>query len=393
MDFREPFSFITNNFQDSLLKMEHFLEAKSTITQKDIPFLDGLYLAGSNHLIEEVSNGIHYKEKFLNANPDYEIAHHNSIAKGLYAPHTYSKSDLPVILYYKLVPELDNKPVLTKEFKMKPGEFLIIPESSEYLCAVSYQDSRMDAKSELPEEFIWVQFLKDGYKVEKKFNFNKELADITPEKRIKKIGKCLRIKENFAEPNIEIQNKQFNVSSLHFQLFPFISEAEHQTFKYEMDKSNLWVRRTGDIYTQVAMDIIEWTKKTDCPSIIKEVLAKFRNQNLIANLSKLTGIKLENLLEISAYKLIKNEYVNNHSDGTFNNYLKVRVNWLIQNPSTRKEDMRFWNPFNKEEDVVIYQAIENSITIFKIGDETPHDIAPIPEITDKDRINIVLTYG
>jgi hypothetical protein len=393
MDFREPFSFITNNFQDSLLKMEHFLEAKSTITQKDIPFLDGLYLAGSNHLIEEVSNGIHYKEKFLNANPDYEIAHHNSIAKGLYAPHTYSKSDLPVILYYKLVPELDNKPVLTKEFKMKPGEFLIIPESSEYLCAVSYQDSRMDAKSELPEEFIWVQFLKDGYKVEKKFNFNKELADTTPEKRIKKIGKCLRIKENFAEPNIEIQNKQFNDSSLHFQLFPFISEAEHHTFKYEMDKSNLWVRRTGDIYTQVAMDIIEWTKKTDCPSIIKEVLAKFRNQNLIANLSKLTGIKLEKLLEISAYKLIKNEYVNNHSDGTFNNYLKVRVNWLIQNPSTRKEDMRFWNPFNKEEDVVIYQAIENSITIFKIGDETPHDIAPIPEITDKDRINIVLTYG
>ncbi|MBK7694307.1 MAG: hypothetical protein IPI30_08275 [Saprospiraceae bacterium] len=69
------------------------------------------------------------------------------------------------------------------------------------------------------------------------------------------------------------------------------------------------------------------------------------------------------------------------------------MNWLIQNPSTPKEDMRFWNPFNKEEDVVIYQAIENSITIFKIGDETPHDIAPIPEITDKDRINIVLTYG
>ncbi len=222
MDFREPFSFITNNFQDSLLKMEHFLEAKSTITQKDIPLLDGLYLAGSNHLIEEVSNGIHYKEKFLNANPDYEIAHHNSIAKGLYAPHTYSKSDLPVILYYKLVPELDNKPVLTKEFKMKPGEFLIIPESSEYLCAVSYQDSRMDAKSELPEEFIWVQFLKDGYKVEKKFNFNKELADTTPEKRIKKIGKCLRIKENFAEQKIEIKNKQFNDSSLHFQLSPFL---------------------------------------------------------------------------------------------------------------------------------------------------------------------------
>jgi len=393
MDFREPFSFITNNFQDSLLKMEQFLEAKSLINQKDIPFLDGLYLAGSNLLIEEVSNGVHYKEKFASANPDYEITYHNSIAKGLYAPYTYNKSDLPVILYYKLVPELHNKPVLTKEFKMKPGEFLVIPESSEYLCAVSYQDSRMDGKSELPDEFIWVQFLKDGYKVEKKFNFNKELADTTPENRNKKIGQCLRIKENFAESKIEIQNKQFNDNSLHFQLFPFISEAEHQNFKYEMDKSNLWVRRTGDIYTQVAMDIIEWTKKSDCPSIINEVIAKFRNPNLIANLSQLTGIKLENLLEISAYKLIKNEYVNNHSDGTFNNYLKVRVNWLIQNPSTRTEDMRFWNPFIKEEDVVIYQAIENSITIFKIGDETPHDIAPIPEIIDKDRINIVLTYG
>lgn len=117
MDFREPFSFITKNFQDSLLKMEQFLEAKSSINQKDIPFLDGLYLAGSNLLIEEVSNGIHYKEKFVNAYPDYKIAYHNSIAKGLYAPYTYSKSDLPVILYYKLVPELDNKPVLTKEFK------------------------------------------------------------------------------------------------------------------------------------------------------------------------------------------------------------------------------------------------------------------------------------
>jgi len=393
IEFREPFSFITDSIEKGCTQIAKLFCSTYSLNKKDISRLDGNYVVGPNILVKEIANGVHFKEIFESENPDFKLKNKCSIAKGLFVPFDYEKADLPIVLYYKIVPELKNKPVLTKEYKMKPGEFLIIPESSEVLCVVSYQDSRMDAKTELPKEFIWIDFSKEGYTVTPKFNFNLENAETSPEKRALKKGNNVELPENLIETSISSLKNSFANSSQHFQLFPFLNNRTHELFKEELEKSKLWVRRTGDIYTQVAMDIIEWSKQMDCPSIVKDVLKIFESPLLIKKFSKLTNIDLKELKEISAYRMVNNEFVANHADGTFNDLLKIRVNWLVQNPSSRTDDMRFWNPFDKTGKVTIYQAIENSITVFKMGEETPHDIAPVPNQIDKDRINIVFTYG
>jgi hypothetical protein len=261
------------------------------------------------------------------------------------------------------------------------------------LCVVSHQSSSIDAKTELPKEFIWVDYSKEGYSVEPKFNFNIDSLDNSPENRISDKVNFVELPKDLIHTLSNSLDRCLTNESQHFQLFPFLDKKSHELFRKEIEKSKLWVRRTGDIYTQVAMDIIEWSKQSDCPAIIKDVLGTFNNPLLIEKFSKLTGVDLKELREISAYRMINNEFVNNHADGTFNGFLKVRVNWLIQNPSSRTDDMRFWNPFDVNGKITIYKAIENSITLFRIGEETPHDIAPVPNQIDKDRINIVFTYG
>lgn len=392
MNFREPFSFISSNLSASLKKLEDLFDADSVSSKDNILVFDGLYILGPNHLIDFVSHSKEFFNKFSNADLQSIKKEINIVARSFYAPDDYAFPDLPVVLYYKLVPELNSKPVLVKEFKMKPGELLIVPESSEYLCAISYQDSRMDAKCKLPEEFLWFDFVRDGFTSKTIFNFNLEHADKSIEGRKIQKGNLLYLDKTIFESHMLHFQNQF-IDKEYFQLCPFIPDNEYASLKEVMASSDLWIRRTGDIYTQVALDIKAWSELDICPSIVLKIIDYFKNELFIFSLSNLTGINLNSLLEISAYKFVANQFVGNHSDGTFGGALKVRVNWLIQNPKNRTSDMRFWDPFDKNGVVTEFEAIENSITIFKLGDETPHDISPMPDVIDVERINIVLTYG
>jgi hypothetical protein len=73
--------------------------------------------------------------------------------------------------------------------------------------------------------------------------------------------------------------------------------------------------------------------------------------------------------------------------------LLLRLNWLVASPTGRDIDMRFWDPQNPTEPARLYSARPNSAILFLLGDETPHDVAPIPWHTDESRYNFVLTFG
>lgn len=396
MNFRQPYSFVTDNIETSLTKISQLYEAELSL-KCEFQRLERLYIIGSNRLLKSFLNNqsVFKKESSLFASNIKNELHlsDETIAKGFYVPSSYQESDLPLVLYYKLVDELNGKPVLISEFKMKPGEFLIVPESSEILCAISYQDSRIDDVIDLPDIFKWFSWKKNGYSFTDNDITKSDNIDLTPENRKLESGIHISLQKDIFHTDISDISCVMNKSCIFFQLSPFIPVEEHQAFRKAMKNSNLWLRRTGDIYTQLGMDVIEWSQQDDCPEIIKKVLKRFSDELLIKKLSKLSGIKLSELKEISGYKMLAGEFINNHTDGTYNNQLKLRLNWLVQNPKERTFDMRFWNPSESNGTVTLFKAIENAITVFIMGEKTPHDITPMPDLIEKDRINIVFTYG
>ena len=110
-------------------------------------------------------------------------------------------------------------------------------------------------------------------------------------------------------------------------------------------------------------------------------------------MTKLSGLNLSALREVYAFHMQSNEFITKHADSTLNGQLLVRFNWLLQNPTERNYDLRFWKGKASEKPITRYKAIPNSATVFYVGDTTPHDLTPLPENCDKDRYNIVLTFG
>ena len=97
--------------------------------------------------------------------------------------------------------------------------------------------------------------------------------------------------------------------------------------------------------------------------------------------------------EIYAFKMRRGERIDFHADGTRDNQLLVRMNWALElpDPNERPYDMRFTKPLISDTNVYACPTIENSAIIFKVGQLAPHDVAPIPDNSSKDRINILLT--
>jgi hypothetical protein len=356
-----------------------------------------LYLIGPEHLLWACASNpqIEWHEtilSYLNKSKTKD-AGRKVLGKGLYIPLDYAEPNLPIALYYRLVKELGDKPVLVQEYRMNPGDLLVVPDSSTVVCCVSYQDSRTDAITSMPEEFQWIcwtgtESVKDpmaiGSDKAEKVQENKWFE--TPPRNLT-FSPCF-----INAPKNELV-RCLDDSTQCVQLYPLAHSGEMQQLREALLASPAWIRRTGDIYTQVAIDLNELIKTPNCPAIVHKFVSTFKSQDFVDRVSAITGLALTELREIATYRMVGGEYISNHADGTFGGYLKVRLNWLLQNPVARKTDLRFWDPEKPALGRITFDAKENALTVFFVGEETPHDITPLPDTVEKDRLNIVMSFG
>jgi hypothetical protein len=373
-----PINLITSDVIESSTKLVDFLNAdyfeKTLHGQK----LGDMYLLGSYC---KASKFIKIKNEYISD---------NVIARGCYLPQNYT-GIRPLISIFKEIKGLNSKPTLISECHLNSGELIVVPESSEVFALVSHFEVDIDSSTEFPESINWFSWFSHN----KNHSFFSQSvcnyfdSSIFLNKKINKI-EALCLKEPFLEAGVN--ESLMGEHKKYIQIHPIMDENDFFNFVSAIVAANFWVYRSGDTYSQRVLDILEWSKLKETPEIVKQTINKLNSNSFISKISKLCGVKCSSIKEIIAYRMSKGEGILNHTDGTYNGELIVRFNWLLQNPSNRTFDLRFWNP-ESDDKADCFVAIPNSASIFFLGIETPHDLEPMPENCDKDRYNIILTFG
>jgi hypothetical protein len=318
------------------------------------------------------------------------------IANGVYLPSDY-QGNCPFLMLYKRVDVLDGKPVLISENYLTPGELAVVPETSELFAVLFYNNGQV---CQIPDEVKWFSWYSDEeqdcaeniYIREYKINYEDEYA-----KNGFRDGQLITLNQpllSCSESDFSCQLMDLINPVIH--ITPILASEELEELLQELQIRSIWTRRTGEnniLYTQETFDIWEYSKKHNSPKIFKDLISKLESDSLLKVIRKLTGSDINALREVCAFHMKSNEFITKHADSSLGGQLLVRFNWLLQSPRAREYDLRFWKGESTNEPITRYKAIQNSATIFYLGDLTPHDLTPLPEDCDQDRYNLVITFG
>jgi hypothetical protein len=401
MKVRYPINLISKNVNDILPNVSALLNASKVLKVQQGTKLEDVYFVGPFKLVKDLYAKQNDFDKGSlrilideSTNKKGENKDQKIIANGAYLPSDY-KGNLPFLMIYKRIEALDGKPVLISENYLTPGELVVVHEASEFFAVLFYNDGQV---CKIPDKVEWFSWYSDEVnneiettaKTTYRINYDKDYLESDY-----RDGKIVELKTPLLDCNpIEEQLIDWNESII--QVTPILSEADANELLNELKSCKAWVRRTGEnniLYTQETFDILEYSQKQNAPKIFGELINKLQSEKLLKIMSKLSGMELTALREVYAFHMQANEFITKHADSTLDGQLLVRFNWLLQSPTARQYDLRFWKGKDSEKPITRYKALPNSATIFYVGDTTPHDLTPLPEDCDKDRYNIVLTFG
>ena len=402
MRIRYPINLISTDVTDALNKMSSLLgAAKVSSVNKGAQFED-VFFVGPYNLVKDLyakqgdfDKGslrllVDENMKIESCGQDRKI-----IANGVYLPPDYL-GNLPFLMLYKRVDVLGGKPVLISENYLTPGEMVVVPEASELFAVIFYNDGQV---CEIPDEVQWFRWFSDNENIDIASNSTTTYQinyEVDYSEKDYREGKLLKIEAPLIDCGSQISGQLMNLDEPVIQIYPVLSDEEAKELLSQLKSCSAWVRRTGEnniLYTQETFDILEYSQKPDSPEIFRKVIEKLQSEMLLQTMTKLSGVKITALREVYAFRMRSNEFITKHADSTLNGQLLVRFNWLLQSPTERGYDLRFWKGKESHTPITRYKAIPNSATIFYVGDTTPHDLTPLPENCDKDRYNIVLTFG
>lgn len=401
MKIRYPINIISQTLQPILNRVSTLLDAARFLEIEEGAKIDDFYFIGPYHLVKDLyATQNDYEKKSLkilidkNATTKSDNQNKKVLANGVYLPPDY-KGNYPFLMLYKRVAVLDGKPVLISENYITPGELVVVPESSEYFAVLFYNDGQV---CKIPAEIRWFSWYANedqpevhetktiSYKIDYENEYlTNGFAD----------AEVIYLDEPLLETT-RLKKQLLNTDYPVVQVAPILSAADAAALLIELKNCSAWVRRTGEnniLYTQETFDIWEYSKKDNSPQIFKQLLAKLQSAELLEVMRQLSGLELSALREVYAFHMQSNEFITKHADSSLGGQLLVRFNWLVQNPIGRDHDLRFWKGEDKNAPITRYKALPNSATIFYLGDATPHDLTPLPENADKDRYNIVITFG
>jgi|SanBayMetagenome_1026888.scaffolds.fasta_scaffold00317_2 hypothetical protein len=403
MKIRYPINMISNNVEEIISNVSGLLNANKVSKVSQGAKIDDVYFIGPYNLVKDLYAKYSDDQKtsllILIDESLKSTRYENNkkiIANGVYLPSDYEKN-CPFLMLYKRVDVLNGKPVLISENYLTPGELVVVPETSELFAVLFYNDGEV---CQIPDDVQWFCWYseeeqnepEDTYSITYKINYEDEYA-----KNGFQDGEIITLNQplfNYQES--EFSNQLMNWENPIIHVTPILSSDDAKELLKQLKLCNVWIRRTGEnniLYTQETFDIWEYSKRDDSPKIFKDLIAKLESDNLLKVMRKLTGMKVNELREVYAFHMRSNEFITKHADSSLGGQLLVRFNWLLQSPTGREHDLRFWKGENTDEPITRYKAISNSATIFYLGDSTPHDLTPLPEDCDQDRYNLVITFG
>jgi len=337
-----------------------------------------LCLIGPRHLPHLMLRGLQ-SGKAVTSAPDNPRAR----AWGVYLPPDVPESDTPLLMFFRQIDHLGNRPVLVKEEHLRPGELVVVPATSEVIAAVS-----LDGAAGV-ERLLWHFW--EGISAEEILPpCSRSISNTDLGERPFVPGPQVALKAPWLTSGVEVE-MLFGPNRSSFQLGPMLSEEDHAQLVVAL-RAAPWLRREGEIYTQDSLDVLSWVRSGSGPGALAPLMARLTDSALVDRVARMCGTPLTRIREVYAYRLRAGERILVHADGTVGGQLLVRVNWLIQVPTARTVDLRFWNPASDKE-AVIYPSRANCATVFQMGEANPHDVAPVPDDADADRINIVMTFG
>lgn len=403
MKVRYPINLISDNVEELLSNVSGLLNATQVLKVPQGAKIDDFSFIGPYNLVKDLYTKYSDDSKsslliLIDESAKSTRYAHNKkvIANGVYLPSDY-EGNCPFLMLYKRVDVLNGKPILISENYLTPGELVVVSETSELFAVLFYNDGEV---CEIPDDVQWFCWYSDqeqtelskSYNVGYKINYDDEYA-----KNGFQDGELIILNQpllNYQES--EFSNQLMNWDNPVIHVTPILSSEDIEELLKQLKLCNAWIRRTGEnniLYTQETFDIWEYAKRDDSPKIFKDLIAKLESDNLLKVMRKLTGMKVNELREVYAFHMRSNEFITKHADSSLGEQLLVRFNWLLQSPTGREYDLRFWEGENTEKPITRYKAIPNSATIFYLGDSTPHDLTPLPEDCDQDRYNLVITFG
>lgn len=316
--------------------------------------------------------------------PPTEAAPEPVVAWAVHLSPQTPSAQAPVVMVYRFVPALGGAPVLITENRMIPGELVFVPESSETIVTIALYPEcdpagltwhsvigSTPASRSLPSIAITAVREPEG-------------PTLQPD--------CIALSAPLFGKEEPAELDLLGEHCRSVQVAPVLDWHEHEVLQEYLSRAP-WQRREGDIYSQDSLDIVQWVLAGDGPRELVDLVERLQSTAVVKRVARLTGQAITKTHEVFSYRLRPGERILVHSDSTEGGELLLRINWLVASPTGREFDMRFWDPENPQAPVQLYSARPNSATVFLLGDETPHDVAPIPWQTEESRYNFVLTFG
>src|SRR6185437_199619 len=386
MHIRYPINLISSNIDETLKSLSALFSASTVLNVSEGTKLDDVNFIGPYNLVKDLyARQSNFDKRSLRFIIDEESKNQNNkqdkktIANGVYLDQSYS-GGLPFLMLYKIVDALNGKPVLISENYLTPGELVVVPETSELFVVLLF----FEEQAQNPNGVKWYRWFSDKEIVmmpnkpatEYKINYEGDYSEADY-----KEGKTINLEVPLLDSS-DFSSQIMSWDEPVVQLYPIITDEDAKELLHQIKACKAWIRRTGEnhiIYTQETFDILEYSMKPDSPAIFGKIVQKLQSPKLLKIASKLSGMELTELLEVYSFHMQSNEYITKHADGTIGGQLLLRFNWLLQSPTGREHDLRFWKGVKSETPITRYKAIPNSATIFYVGDATPHDLTPLPE--------------
>lgn len=296
---------------------------------------------------------------------------------------------------YRSIPALGNRPVLVRENHLKPGELVIVPESSEMIVVLAIEADDGDLATQL-EWYVWsvhhhsVVHEIESAPPEEPPAFANEPAE--PRAGAVIAGPQLRFDRPLLTQRSVDETFPLNAAQPWVQLGPILDDVDYSCLLTEL-RAAQWERREGEIYTQDSFDLLAWCRQRTASTHLIDVIRRLTSPEFLSQVARLTEVPFVSLRELYAYRLLPDERILIHGDGTDGGDLVLRMNLLIQAPENRPIDFRFWNPSYPERAPVVFGAVPNCAVFFLMGPETPHDILPVPTAATLPRLNLIMTFG
>ena len=378
MHLRYPLHAIVGpNLDAGLTSVSNLLDARLAPAAPGLT-VDEFRLIGPRHLPHLMLRGTQFNEALAQTAADPRAR-----AWGVYLPSDVCESEAPLLMFFRQVDHLGNRPVLVREEHLRPGELVVVPATSEVIAAVA-----LDGAPGV-ERLVW--YFWEGSPTEATVPASgRKMSNTELGERQLIPGPQIAVRAPWLTSGVEVE-MPFGPNRSSFQLGPMLSDEDQEQLAAAL-RSAPWLRREGEIYTQDSLDLLAWVRFGSGPPALAPLLDRLTDPRLIDRVARMCGTSLTRIREVYAYRLRAGERILVHADGTAGGQLLVRLNWLIQVPSGRTDDLRFWNP-ESVTPAVVYPSRANCATVFEMGEANPHDVAPIPDGADAERINIVMTFG